>query len=54
MEKIVPEPFVEHPKSGVLHVTGSGLTTKLIPRYLSPELVPVKIRQAEVNVQDAS
>jgi len=54
MEKIVPEPFEEHPKSGVFHVAGSGLTIKLIPRYLSPELVSLKIGQVGVNVQDAS
>jgi len=54
MEKIVPEPFVEHPKSGVFHVAGSGLTIKIISGYLSPELVPFKIWQIGVNVQDAS
>ena len=43
MEKIVPEPFVEHPKSEVFHVAGSGLAIKLISRYLSPELVSLKI-----------
>jgi len=45
---------VEHPKSGVFHVAGSGLTIKHIPRYLSPELVPLKIGQVTVNVQDVS
>jgi len=45
---------VEHPKSGVFHVAGSGLTIKLISRYLSPELVSLKIGQVTVNVQDAS
>jgi len=43
IEKIVPEPFVEHPKSGVFHVTGSGLAIKLISRYLFLELVSLKI-----------
>ena len=54
MEKIVPEPFVEHPKSGVFHVAGLGLTIKLISRYLSLELVPLKVGQVGVNVQEAS
>jgi len=54
MEKIVPEPSVEHPKSGVFYVASSSLTIKLISRYLSPELVSLKIGQIRVNVQDAS
>jgi len=54
MENIVPEPSVEHPKSGVFHVAGSGLIIKLIPRYLFAELVSLKIGQLGVNVQDAS
>jgi len=54
MEKIVPEPFVEHLKSGVFHGAGLGLTIKLISRYLSPELVSLKIGKVGVNVQDAS
>jgi len=54
MEKIVPEPFVEHRESRMFHVTGSGLNVIFISRYLSPELVSLKTGQVGVNVQDAS